>query len=59
MKLAELGKELQISIESFIKLMRDFDLELAECLSTNLDIKKDFEKFILWIYYGFYDYNSK
>lgn len=45
MKLAELGKELQISIESFIKLMRDFDLELAECLSTNLDIKKDFEKF--------------
>ena len=45
MKLAELAKELQISTESFIKFIQDFDLELSECIATNFDVKKDFEKF--------------
>ena len=45
MKLAELAKELKISTQSFIKFIQDFDLELSECLSTNLEVKKDFEKF--------------
>ena len=45
MKLAELAKELEISTESFIKFIQDFDLELSECVATNFDVKKDFEKF--------------
>ncbi len=45
MKLADLAKELQISTESFIKFIQDFDLELSECIATNFDVKKDFEKF--------------
>lgn len=45
MKLAELAKDLQISTESFIKFIQDFDLELAECLTTDFQVKKDFEKF--------------
>lgn len=45
MKLAELAKELEISTESFIKFIQDFDLELSECIATNFDVKKDFEKF--------------
>ena len=45
MKLAELSKELGISTESFIKFIQDFDLELSECLATNLEVKKDFERF--------------
>ncbi len=45
MKLADLAKELQISTESFIKFIQDFDLELSECMATNFEIKADFEKF--------------
>ncbi|WP_027376279.1 AAA family ATPase [Kaistella palustris] len=45
MKLAELAKELQISTESFIKFIQDFDLELSECISTNFEVKTDFVKF--------------
>ena len=45
MKLAALAKELHISSESFIKFIQDFDLELSECITTSLDVKKDFEKF--------------
>ncbi|KIA88641.1 AAA family ATPase [Kaistella jeonii] len=45
MKLEELAKELKISTKIFIKFIQDFDLELSECLSTNLEVKKDFEKF--------------
>lgn len=45
MKLAALAKELNISTESFIKFIQDFDLELSECLTTNFDVKPDFVKF--------------
>lgn len=45
MKLADLAKELQISTESFIKFIQDFDLELSECMATNFEVKPDFEKF--------------
>ena len=45
MKLAELAKELQISTESFINFIQDFDLEISECISTNFEVKKDFIKF--------------
>lgn len=45
MKLAKLAQELKISTESFIKFIQDFDLELAECLTTNFEVKKSFEKF--------------
>lgn len=45
MKLASLAKELQISTESFIHFIQDFDLDLSECLSTNFEVKEDFIKF--------------
>lgn len=45
MKLAELAKTLHISAESFIRFIQDFDLELSECISTNFEVKTDFEKF--------------
>ena len=45
MKLAELAKELNISTESFIKFIQDFDLELSECITTNFDVKEDFARF--------------
>lgn len=45
MKLADLAKELKISTESFIKFIQDFDLELAECLTTTFEVKNDFAKF--------------
>ncbi|QDP84121.1 ATP-binding protein [Chryseobacterium sp. SNU WT5] len=45
MKLADLAKELQISTESFIKFIQDFDLELSECITTNFEVKDDFVKF--------------
>lgn len=45
MKLADLAKELEISTESFIKFITDFDLELSECITTNFDVKDDFVRF--------------
>ncbi|WP_226064874.1 AAA family ATPase [Kaistella polysaccharea] len=45
MKLAALAKELEISIQSFIKFIQDFDLELAECLTPNFEVKEDFVRF--------------
>ena len=45
MKLAALAKELKISTESFIKFIQDFDLDLSQCLTTKMEVKKDFEKF--------------
>lgn len=45
MKLAELAKELKISIQSFIKFIQDFDLELSECLTPSFDVKDDFLRF--------------
>lgn len=45
MKLNELAKELSISPESIKFFIQDFDLDLADCISTNFEVKKDFEKF--------------
>ncbi len=45
MKLTELAKELQITTESFIKFIQDFDLELSECIATNFDVMPYFENF--------------
>lgn len=45
MKLIELAKELNISAEAIKQFIQDFDLELGVCMSTNFEIKQDFEKF--------------
>lgn len=45
MKLAELAKELNLSTDSFIRFIQDFDLELSECISTNFEVKEDFVRF--------------
>ncbi|NML56397.1 AAA family ATPase [Chryseobacterium cheonjiense] len=45
MKLIDLAKELNISAEAIKQFIQDFDLDLVECISTNFEIKKDFEKF--------------
>jgi hypothetical protein len=45
MKLADLAKTLQISTESFMMFIQDFDLELSECMATNFEVKPDFVKF--------------
>ncbi|WP_262151998.1 ATP-binding protein [Chryseobacterium foetidum] len=45
MKLTELAHELSISPEAIKRFIQDFDLELGECISTNFDVKDDFEKF--------------
>ena len=45
MKLTELAKELAISAESIKYFIQDFDLDLIDCISTNFEVKKDFEKF--------------
>jgi len=45
MKLIELAKELNVSAEAIKQFIQDFDLDLASCISTNFEIKDDFEKF--------------
>ncbi len=45
MKLADLARELNIPNQSFLKFIRDFDLDLSECIKTNFDVKEDFERF--------------
>lgn len=45
MKLIDLAKELNVSAEAIKQFIQDFDLDLVECISTNFEIKKDFEKF--------------
>lgn len=45
MKLIELAKELTVSAEAIKQFIQDFDLELVECISTNFEVKEDFEKF--------------
>lgn len=45
MKLADLAKELNISLESLRRFIQDFDLELSECLYPNCEVKPDFDKF--------------
>lgn len=45
MKLIELAKELNVSAEAIKQFIQDFDLELGVCISTNFEVKADFEKF--------------
>lgn len=45
MKLIDLAKELNVSAEAIKQFIQDFDLDLVECISTNFEIKEDFEKF--------------
>lgn len=45
MKLIELAKELNVSAEAIKQFIQDFDLELVDCVSTNFEVKEDFEKF--------------
>ena len=45
MKLTELAHELSITPEAIKRFIQDFDLDLGECISTNFEVKDDFEKF--------------
>ena len=45
MKLIELAEELNVSAETIKQFIQDFDLELVDCISTNFEVKEDFEKF--------------
>ena len=45
MKLIELAKELNVSPEAIKQFIQDFDLDLINCVSTNFEVKEDFEKF--------------
>ncbi|AZA82821.1 AAA family ATPase [Chryseobacterium lactis] len=45
MKLIELAEELNVSAEAIKQFIQDFDLELVDCISTNFEVKDDFEKF--------------
>ncbi len=45
MKLIELAKELEVSAEAVKQFIQDFDLDLTDCIHTNFEVKKDFEKF--------------
>ncbi|EJL72999.1 ATP-binding protein [Chryseobacterium populi] len=45
MKLIELAKELNVSAEAIKQFIQDFDLEPGICVSTNFEVKTDFEKF--------------
>ncbi|WP_374460189.1 MULTISPECIES: ATP-binding protein [Chryseobacterium] len=46
MKLVDLARELDISAEALKQFIQHFDLDLVDCISTNFEIKKDFEKFV-------------
>lgn len=45
MKLIELAKELNVSAEAIKQFIQDFDLDLTDCISTQFEVKEDFEKF--------------
>lgn len=45
MKLIQLAKELSVSAEAIKRFIQDFDLDLIDCISTNFEVKEDFEKF--------------
>ena len=45
MKLSDLAKELNITTESIKHFIQDFELELADCIFPNFEVKKDFESF--------------
>ena len=47
MKMNELAEQLSINVDSIKKFILDFDLSLDECLTSNFDIKPEFEKFAL------------
>lgn len=43
MKLIELAKELKVSAEAIKQFIQDFDLDLIDCISTQFEVKEDFE----------------
>ena len=43
MKLIELAEELKVSAEAIKQFIQDFDIELVDCISTNFEVKEDFE----------------
>ncbi|MGI9653196.1 AAA family ATPase [Chryseobacterium sp. RLHN22] len=45
MKLIQLAKELNFSAEAIKQFIQDFDLDLIDCITTNFEVKEDFEKF--------------
>ena len=45
MKLIELAEELNVSAEAIKQFIQDFDLDLIDCISTQFEVKEDFEKF--------------
>lgn len=45
MKLIQLAKELNITPEAIKRFIQDFDLDLIDCISTDFEVKEDFEKF--------------
>jgi len=45
MKLIQLAKELNVSAEAIKQFIQDFDLDLIDCITTNFEVKEDFEKF--------------
>lgn len=45
MKLIELARELNVSPEAIKQFIQDFDLDLIDCISTQFEVKEDFEKF--------------
>jgi len=45
MKLIQLAKELNVSPEAIKCFIQDFDLDLTDCISTNFEVREDFEKF--------------
>jgi len=44
MKLIQLAKELNVSAEAIKQFIQDFDLDLIDCITTNFEVKEDFEK---------------
>ncbi len=43
--LTEFSKQLHVAEESLKQFMQDFDLDISDCLSPNLNITQNFEKF--------------
>ena len=45
MKLAELARELKLNSQAIQKFIHEFNLELGQVLTANMEVTKDFEKF--------------
>ncbi len=43
--ITEFSKKLDVSEESIKQFIQDFNLEISDCLSPNLNITQNFEKF--------------